>query len=375
MQLGGVRGRLGATIGAFSTLTDTEGGVAICSKIALRIMFMFIENVGFTVESKVRTSVRNNMGSVAILGSTDATVSVANSVIEAGHRVDTIVYVPTEFSISYSLTPVNISRSADISAWCETAGAVALPYEGIDEIYRYFLEHRSDVCLVAGWYHMVPARIRALFDRGVLGFHASLLPTLRGGAPLNWAILTGLQQTGVTLFELADGVDDGQIYAQATIPILESDYIGDLVEKSGKACFELVRDNLTSILEGTLAAFEQRGDVSYGLQRNPDDGRIDWTLEAADILRLIRAASRPYPGAYTFFQQRKLLIWRAEIVADRHQVYGAPGQLFRLPETGGIVIVTGRGLLRINDATDAEGVDMLPVLNKSSHQRCSNDDR
>ncbi|MGE8614761.1 MAG: methionyl-tRNA formyltransferase [Achromobacter veterisilvae] len=312
--------------------------------------------------------VKSDMASIAILGSTDVTISVANAVIEAGHRVAAIVYVPADFSISYSATPVNIARAADIPAWCQEFGAEAVPYEGPESIYQYFQEHRTCLCIVAGWYHLVPARIRALFEHGAVGFHASLLPQLRGGAPLNWAILAGLRETGVTMFQLADGVDDGLVFAQSTIAIGETDYVGDLVRKSGHACFALVRDNLTAILNGTLRGREQFGVVSYGLQRSPEDGKIDWTRGAGDILRLVRAASYPYPGAYTYFWNKRLTIWRAEVTGDL--VHGAPGQIFRLPTDGAVVIVTGSGLLRIIEATDAKGADMLPTLRKASHQRC-----
>ena len=312
------------------------------------------------------------MADVMILGSTDVTIAVADAIVATGNRVLAIVYVPGDFSISYSKSPVNISRAADIPAWCATHGAVALPYEGIDKLLADCSANSADLCLVAGWYHMVPARVREKFGIGALGFHASLLPQLRGGAPLNWAILNDEHETGVTLFELGDGVDDGLVYAQEIIVIDPKDYIGDLVEKCRQACGQLMLNHLDAILAGKLVGREQAGTPSYGLQRMPADGNIDWTKSAVDISKLIRASSHPYPGAYSHLEGEKILLWRAAIADVPERVYGAPGQIFRMGGQANPFVLTGEGsLLRIEQASNAKGEDVLPLLSKSSHKRFS----
>lgn len=312
------------------------------------------------------------MADVMLLGSTDVTIAVANATIAAGHRVVAVVYIPGDFSISYSKSPVRISRTADIPAWCIEHSALALPYHGVDKLLADCLVHSADICLVAGWYHMVPAKVRECFPRRVLGFHASLLPHLRGGAPLNWAILNDMRETGVSLFELGDGVDDGLIYAQKSIAIAADDYIGDLVEKCRLVSGELVAAHLDDILHGRLIGRPQTGIGSYGLQRIPADAHINWHDSALNILRLIRASSHPYPGAYSHFEGEKVFLWRGGLVDMPEKVHGAAGQIFRVQGYSQPLVVAGDGaLLLISQATNEDGRDMLPLLLKSSHKRFS----
>jgi methionyl-tRNA formyltransferase len=220
---------------------------------------------------------------------------------------------------------------------------------------------------------MVPRSFRKRFPSGCFGFHASLLLELRGGAPLNWAILSGLSETGVTLFSLEDGVDDGLVFGQARFPIGSRTTIGDLVNASREACSALTRKLLRDLLAGTATSSIQKGIPSYGLQRIPEDGRIEWNRSAVDIDRLVRAVSRPYPGAFTSLNGERIRIWATEMTPENPLVFGAPGQIANLPGASpGLslpCVVTGAGILFITDATDSRDVSVLETLRKSSHRR------
>src|SRR5207237_408862 len=167
----------------------------------------------------------------------------------------------------------------------------------------------ADFGLAAGWYHFIPAAVRRRLDRGCAGLHASLLPKLRGGAPLSWAILTDQERTGVTLFELADDVDDGPIYGQRGFPIGPRARVAELVASAERASLELVSDCLPAIADGRLTATPQVGEPSYGLQRSPEDGWIDWRWPALEVDRLVRAVGRPYSGALTSLDGAVLHVW------------------------------------------------------------------
>lgn len=307
--------------------------------------------------------------SVLLLGGTDITIAVANAVIESGAALAAIVTVPNEFAISYSKTPVVNFRSANVSSWASSRDVRTVAFDGYKNLLTDLAKPEPVLCLVAGWYHMVPAEFRDRFVRGCYGFHASLLPHLRGGAPLNWAILKGYHRTGVTLFELGDGVDDGLVFGQCGIDVAQRATIAYLVEKSRGACSDLTRDRLGGLLPGTLSGRPQIGHPSYALQRVPDDGRIDWRRPAFEIDRLIRAVGHPYPGAYALLDDEQIRIWDAEIGEDLPVVHGAPGQIARIAESQHPCVVTGDGLLVIASATGADGSDRVGQLLKSNHKR------
>jgi methionyl-tRNA formyltransferase len=309
------------------------------------------------------------MPDVVILGGTDITLRIADAVLEAGLGIRAIVHVGSTFSISYSDKPVDNVRSVDIAGWCRDHGVADILFTDFATLAGQ-LEIDGDVpvCLVAGWYHMVPRAFRERFNGGCLGLHASLLPQLRGGAPLNWAILSGLEATGVSLFELGDGVDDGLVYAQASFPVAARAKIADLVAAAATASADLIGANIAAIVEGRLVPCPQGGAASYGLQRTAEDGRIDWTWPASCIDRLVRAVGRPYSGATTPFDGRTVTIWDSECAAAP-LVHGAPGQIVRLQEFDAPCVVTGDGLVVVRAATFDDGADAMATLRQASNRR------
>jgi methionyl-tRNA formyltransferase len=307
--------------------------------------------------------------SVLLLGSTDITLAVAEAVIATGLTLSAIVNVSDQFSISYSDTPVQNVRACDLDRWASARGVGIIPFTHYDDVLGRLDQEMPQVCLVAGWYHMVPKHFRSAFTRGCYGFHASLLPQLRGGAPLNWAILINCTVTGVSLFELTDGIDDGPIFAQERFPIESRSTIGELVLASREACRQLTIQCLPRLLAGTLPGYQQSGKPSYGLQRGPGDGSIDWTLPAEQIDRLVRAVGRPYSGAFTRLGEHLIRIWVSDLPTSPPLVFGAPGQIARVPGCDHPLVVTGEGVLAIVEATDVDGADCLDKLLKSGHKR------
>lgn len=298
--------------------------------------------------------------SVLLLGSTDFTLVVADAVERAGAKVGAIAHAGQRFSISYAREGVANVRRADIPSWCATHNARSLPYTDVASLTRDLHGTHYAACILAGWYHMVPATLRRSFGSGCLGLHASLLPQLRGGAPLNWAILSELVETGVTLFAVGDGVDDGPIYDQERFAIAPRARIADLVEASGRAAEAMIVRSLPSILAGSAQPWTQIGAPSYGAQRTPEDGRINWRAPAVAIDRLVRAVSRPYPGALTTLHGRQIAI---------HATSFTPGAWAKPGQIGPDATVTcGAGSLTIHDACFDDGENAIPsIRNASGH--------
>lgn len=310
--------------------------------------------------------------SVLLLGGTDVTLAVAQAVRDSGAQLKGIVAVGDSFSISYSARQIQNVRNADLAGWARRNGVDLISFTTYDAVLNRFSGELPAICLVAGWYHMVPRRFRGAFARGCFGFHASLLPKFRGGAPLNWAILSSMDETGVTLFEMADGVDMGLIFGQESFPIASRATISDLVSASHDACATLTLHHLRALLNGSAMGRAQTGEASYGLQRTPEDGRIGWTRPRAEIDRLVRAVSRPYPGAFTMLDGERIQIWSTQLPGEAPLVFGTPGQLAILPQFDLPCVVTGDGILLIAEATVA-GDDCLDKLLKAGHKRFGTD--
>ena len=306
--------------------------------------------------------------SIVLFGGTDLTLRVAETLAELGVPPACVVHVGRKFTISYSPEGANNAKFAEMAQWAEDWSIKAHEYQSVDATIAVLQRLQPTVGIAAGWYHRLPARLRRIFARGVLGLHASLLPKYRGGAPLNWALLQDERETGVSLFELTDGVDDGPLYSQRRFPISPHDYIGDLVERANDAGVDLLRESIAGIVECSLTPQPQSGTPTYCLQRNPDDGIIDWTRPADEVEKLVRAVSHPYPGARAELAGTRINIWRARHVQAAPTVLGRPGQIAQLPNMSSPCVVTGSGLIAVEEATAENGTDLLPYIGQSAQQ-------
>ncbi|TDO95230.1 methionyl-tRNA formyltransferase [Halanaerobium saccharolyticum] len=185
-------------------------------------------------------------------------------------------------------------------------------------------------------------------ENGCINIHASLLPKYRGRAPLNWAILKGEKETGVTVHYINEGIDTGKIILQEKINIKKTDYIADILEKVKEKYPEMINKAVDLIKNDKVEPVEQKKENgSYYGKRTPADGLIDWSQSAKDIYNLIRAVSHPYPGAFTYLDDEKLFIWRAE-VEDETANNEQPGKIIEKADEV-FSVQCGRGQLLVTD--------------------------
>lgn len=276
----------------------------------------------------------------------------------AGVELAGAVTAPPSFPISYRPQGVTNVLHADVGDYCRRHG---IPCETIADGMRdpALLERiavwRPEAFIVVGWYHMVPKAWRAAAP--AYGMHASLLPDYSGGAPLVWAMINGEERTGITLFQLGDGVDDGPILGQAETPISADDTIATLYARIEDLGVELLRRHVPGLAAGTAPLVAQDESKRRIVpQRGPEDGVIDWSLPASRIHDFIRAQTRPYPGAFAMMSGRKVTIWTAQPVAGTGL---GPGEIGGSPERPLIGCGNGTGL-RIC-ALAVEGEDMTPA--------------
>ena len=227
------------------------------------------------------------------------------------------VTAPQHFPISYRPEGVSNVLFADVGEYCGSHAipCVAIGNDGMRdaELHARVKAWRPDAFLVAGWYHLVPKSWRELAP--AYGLHASLLPDYSGGAPLVWAIINGEERTGITLFQLADGVDNGPIVGQAETEIRSDDTIATLYARIEELGVELLRSCLPKLADGSVELRPQDESRRRLVpQRCPEDGLINWNSPAARIHDFIRAQTRPYPGAFTdIFFGSKTTIWASRL--------------------------------------------------------------
>ena len=159
---------------------------------------------------------------------------------------------------------------------------------------------------------MLRKEILGIPPLGAMNLHGSLLPKYRGRAPVNWVLVKGETETGVTLHFMTEKPDAGDIVGQAAVPIAFDDTAFTLFGKMEESASRLLADLLPRIANGQIP--RRPNDLSHGSYfggRRPEDGRIDWSRPAVEIYNLVRAVTRPYPGAFTELAGEKLTVWRA----------------------------------------------------------------
>lgn len=199
---------------------------------------------------------------------------------------------------------------------------------------------RPDLILSFYYRDMISTKVLALAPKGALNLHGSKLPRLRGRAPINWALVEGEEETGVTLHHMVREPDAGDIVAQRSWRIGPRDTAKDLFDRAVAETRTLLRNVWPAIRAGTAPRIPQDPtQATYRGRRTPEDGKIDWSRPAGRIDALVRAVTDPFPGAFTFLDGKKLMIWAGEPVAGR----GPAGTLIR-----DRVVATGEGAYRID---------------------------
>ncbi len=211
-----------------------------------------------------------------------------------------------------------------------------------------------------------------------LNLHGSLLPKFRGRAPVNWVLVKGEVETGVTLHVMEIKPDAGDIVGQAAVPIAFDDTAVTLFGKMEAAAGTLLDELLPKLFRGEIP--RRRNEIengSYFGGRKPEDGRIDWSAPALEIYNLVRAVTRPYPGAFATVEGAPMLVWRSmPLPAAGASRSLAPGTLVRLDGSEAAAgVVTGDGLLRLDEiewnGTIATGAAVADLLARQINGRIS----
>lgn len=241
----------------------------------------------------------------------------------------------------------NKSGRVFLDDFCARQNIPLIKVENIndDKAMTAIREAGLDWLFIIGWSQIAKPALLAAVRRGCLGMHPTLLPVGRGRASIPWAILKSEERTGVTLFMLDKGVDTGPIIGQASIDIAPRETATSLYAKVANAHQSLIRKIWPQLIADEISPRPQdESKATYWPGRKPEDGEIQLTMSRAEADRLIRAVTRPYPGAFLRTDCRRLRIWAAQ-----------PDDVCEVPSgieneaDGTLLIPFGDGCLRATD--------------------------
>ncbi|WP_107687397.1 methionyl-tRNA formyltransferase [Campylobacter concisus] len=256
----------------------------------------------------------------------------------------------------------NVSGYKDLSCLVGDSSIMVYNPKSYDlksvEDQNFFSSQKFDLMLMGGWQRLIPDCILRLLKFGGLGLHGSseLLPQGRGRSPVNWSIIQNKKRFLIHLFYLNAGVDDGDIIDIMDFDINEYDDCKTIYYKISILSRKMILNNLGAILNGNVVSKKQSGFSSYYPKRTPDDGIIDWqNMSVYEVYNKIRALTKPYPGAFTFCNGAKIIIWKAQIFDTRIIYYGSSfGEIVEVFSGGDFVVNCRDGLLLIREYTSFE---------------------
>ena len=209
---------------------------------------------------------------------------------------------------------------------------------------------KPDLITVAAFGRILPPVILNLPPRGCINVHGSLLPKYRGAGPIQWAIINGETETGITTMVMDEGMDTGAILLQERLPINVEDTAGTLSTRLAELGGRLLIKTITQLKAGNLVPRQQdHSQATLAPLLKKEDGVIDWAMSAMAIANRVRGLT-PWPGAYTFAGKERWTIWRAEAIAE--QVNGLPGTVTQVTKDS-VHVATGNGVLVLREVQPA----------------------
>ena len=214
-----------------------------------------------------------------------------------------------------------------------------------DESYQILSDIRPDLIVVAAYGQIIPQRILDLPEYGCINVHASLLPAYRGAAPIQWAVINGDRESGVTIMQMNAGLDTGDMLAKTVVKLAPDETGGSLFDRLSRAGAQLLVEILPKIESGEISPEKQpeESTTPYARMIVKSDGAIDWNRDAVSIERLIRGLN-PWPSAYSFLGGKQVKFWSAAVLETESGK--EPGSVFNVDKKG-FSVQTGRGSLRI----------------------------
>lgn len=276
---------------------------------------------------------------VVFMGTPDFAVKALEELVREKYEIACVVTQPDK--------PKGRGNQVQISAVKECALNYELPIFQPKKIkdkesVEYLRTLEADIFVVAAFGQILSKEILEMPRLGCINIHGSLLPKYRGAAPIQWAILDGEKETGITIMQMNEGLDTGDMLAKSIVPIEEKETGETLFDKMAYHGAKLLLETLPLLEEGKLKPEKQKEEESsYAPMIKKEMGKIQWQKDANSIERLVRGMNS-WPSAYTFFNKKTLKIWEACV--EEEDTSCQPGTVVQVTKDS-IKVQTGQGLL------------------------------
>lgn len=279
---------------------------------------------------------------IIFMGTPDFAVGTLRALAEAGHEITLVVSQPDKpKGRGHAMVPTPVKVVA------EELGIPVFQPVKIREAKDVLEKTEADVCVVAAFGQIIPASILHMKKYGCINVHASLLPKYRGAAPIQWAVIDGEKESGVTIMQMDEGLDTGDMLAKAIVPLDEKETGGSLFDKLSEAGGRLCVETLAKLEKGEIIP-EKQGEspTAYASMLDKKMGNIDWNKSAVVIERLVRGLN-PWPSAYTHLDGKTLKIWACDVLPQSASK-GESGEILEVTKDA-IHVQTGDGILVLRE--------------------------
>lgn len=278
---------------------------------------------------------------VIFLSTPDFGIKPLEAILNSRHEVLAVVTQPDKpVGRKAIITPCAVKQYA-VSKGLKTLSYNKIRLEGVQDLKSL----NADIMVTCAYGQILSREILDIAPHGIINIHASLLPKYRGSSPIQWAIINGDEETGVTIMQTEEGVDTGDIISTAKTKINKGETAGELFERLSILGAELIVKTLDDIENGTVTKIKQNEELATHVKMlKKEDGIIDFTKNASEIVNLINGLN-PWPIAYTFLNGKTLKIFNAEVVENN----GKPGEIIKADINGGLIIGANNGSLKINE--------------------------
>lgn len=279
---------------------------------------------------------------IIFMGTPDFAVGTLRSLAEAGHEITLVVSQPDKpKGRGHAMVPTPVKAVA------EELGIPVFQPVKIREAKDVLEKTEADVCVVAAFGQIIPASILHMKKYGCINVHASLLPKYRGAAPIQWAVIDGEKESGVTIMQMDEGLDTGDMLAKAIVPLDGKETGGSLFDKLSEAGGRLCVETLAKLEKGEITP-EKQGEspTAYASMLDKKMGNIDWNKSAVVIERLVRGLN-PWPSAYTHLDGKTLKIWACDVLPQSASK-GESGEILEVTKDA-IHVQTGDGILVLRE--------------------------
>lgn len=289
---------------------------------------------------------------IVFMGTPDFAVKALREIYNSNHKILAVVTQPDKpVGRKAIITPCCVKVEAQ-NLNLKTLSYEKIRKEGVEDLKAL----NPDVIVTCAYGQILSKEILDIAKYGVINIHASLLPKYRGSAPIQWAIINGEKQTGVTIMQTALGVDTGDILMQESTDIGEYETAGELFERLSNIGAKLIVKALNELEKGTLTPIKQNEqDATHVKMLLKSDGLIDFNKSAREIVNLIHGLN-PWPCAFTYLDGKMLKIFKAEVINESGDI----GKVLSSDIQNGLIIGTKQGSIKVKEL-QLEGSKRLDV--------------